>query len=85
MSEQESKAQQAGETALLAVYEDGDAGGCSCQTCVVREVLEAAWPHLRALALEEASHELMGVSLGSKDPTELIHELARLIDEWRSA
>jgi len=25
---------------------------CGCDTCVVREVLDAAWPHMRALALE---------------------------------
>ena len=26
---------------------------CGCDTCVVREVLDAAWPHMRALALED--------------------------------
>lgn len=26
---------------------------CGCQTCLVREVLDAAWPHLRVAALTE--------------------------------
>jgi hypothetical protein len=27
---------------------------CGCDTCIVREVLDAAWPHLLELAREEA-------------------------------
>lgn len=27
---------------------------CGCQTCIVREVLWAGWPHLRLAALEDA-------------------------------
>jgi hypothetical protein len=27
---------------------------CGCQTCIVREALHAAWPHLRQAALEGA-------------------------------
>lgn len=27
---------------------------CGCQTCVVREVLDAAWPIMRRAALDEA-------------------------------
>lgn len=58
-------AQQAAEEHLQAIYEyeetpewgypEGDhpAVGpwCGCETCVVREVLHAAWPHLKAAAL----------------------------------
>lgn len=86
MSEHESKAQLAGERALEALYsEEGEFDECACPTCIVREVLEAAWPHLRAAAFEDASRELMGVTLGSKDASALVQRLATLIDEWRSA
>lgn len=58
-------AQRAAESHLETIYaydcaeEDGCAEGdhpavgpwCGCETCVVREVLHAAWPHLRAAAL----------------------------------
>lgn len=31
----------------------GEVGAyCGCEDCQVREVLEAAWPHLRALAIQ---------------------------------
>lgn len=55
----ERQAQQAAEDSLTALQEaayDGDV--CECNTCVVREVLEASWPHLKALAaVEEADAE----------------------------
>jgi hypothetical protein len=28
---------------------------CGCRTCLVREVLDAAWPHLLALARDEVA------------------------------
>ena len=56
MTNHEAEAQRAGELALEALYsEEGEFEECACTTCVVREVLEAAWPHLRALAI--ADHE----------------------------
>jgi len=30
---------------------------CGCDTCVVREVIDAAWPYLKTLALIEAGYE----------------------------
>lgn len=30
---------------------------CGCDTCVVREVLDAAWPHIYELALDLARQE----------------------------
>ena len=38
--------------------EDGDEEcDCECLTCIVREVLTAAWPYLRDLALTEPNTE----------------------------
>lgn len=65
--ELETEAQRAGEAHLgaceQAMYEteetgeeaDSSAGGlfCGCRTCVVREVLQAAWPPLLELARRE--------------------------------
>ncbi len=42
-------AQDAGEEAYNAL--DVDAGDCGCETCIVRDILDAAWPSLRELAL----------------------------------
>lgn len=50
MSEYEHAAQLAGEERLDLLFESGD---CTCETCLVREVLTAAWPHLKKLAAEE--------------------------------
>jgi hypothetical protein len=70
MTDHAHDAQRAAETHLEECYaflndEDGCeepdellAPFCGCFTCQVRETLVAAWPHLRALALEEAADEL---------------------------
>lgn len=70
MTDHAHDAQQAAEHHLEACYallndEEEEAEGpetlapfCGCFTCQVRETLHAAWPHLRALALEEAASEL---------------------------
>lgn len=50
-AELERHAQTLGEEALEALWENEDA--CSCSTCEVREVLEAAWPVLVELAGRE--------------------------------
>jgi hypothetical protein len=38
-------------------FPDEHAAGpyCGCDTCIVREVLDAAWPHMLALAREEVA------------------------------
>lgn len=58
------EAQQAAEAHLDAIYEyEREVGGddspsigawCGCQTCIIREVLFAAWPSLRDAALNGA-------------------------------
>ena len=55
VSDYEHAAQQAAEKRLeeYLYNEDGEFEPCACTTCVVREVLEAAWPHLRGLAMQE--------------------------------
>jgi hypothetical protein len=40
--------------AVMYADED-DAPYCGCDTCIVREVLDAAWPHMLALAREEVA------------------------------
>jgi hypothetical protein len=47
-------AQEAGEAAYNDLLERGEEGDCGCETCVVREILTAAYEHLVALAFEEA-------------------------------
>ena len=44
--DQAARAQAAGEAALVELEGKLEAGGCYCDTCVVREVLEAAAPIL---------------------------------------
>jgi hypothetical protein len=67
-------AQQAGEARLSEVMhrfhaeQDGDDDAwdgfaatdpfCGCETCCVREVLTAAWPLIRAAALDDARRQL---------------------------
>ena len=57
--------------ALMALYEEADEGsGCTCDTCMVRTVLESIWPELtqqfnRLLALQ-APVQTMGGSGGCK-------------------
>jgi hypothetical protein len=55
----ERLAQKAAEHRLMiageSLYDDGPSDGldapyCGCDTCIVREVITAAWPHLYALA-----------------------------------
>lgn len=52
-SELERAAQDAGEAAYNAI--EFDEGDCGCETCIVREILEAAWPHLLQLARNEVA------------------------------
>jgi hypothetical protein len=52
VSGHERAAQEAGEQRLEEYLADEN-GLCECTTCLVREVLDAAWPHLRALAIED--------------------------------
>jgi len=40
---------------------------CGCMTCEVREILHAAYPHLRDIALLEAQFELPAVGEGSRE------------------
>lgn len=51
-------AQQAGEDRLEAYFLDD--GECVCPTCVVREVLTAAWPILREGVFAEARAFYLG-------------------------
>lgn len=46
----EMAAQRAGEIAYEQLINDGEDGGCTCETCVVREVLTAAYPHMLTIA-----------------------------------
>lgn len=39
-------------------FPEGGEGYCGCETCVVREVLTGAWPHLRLAARAEFADEL---------------------------
>lgn len=70
IDEHVAAAQRAGEERLNVIsdYEEAWEGGrlpegenpacapfCGCVTCVVREVLDAAWPHLIAAAREEVA------------------------------
>lgn len=71
MSDYEQAAQRAAEQHLAACQEwmwAEEEGGeslerecpsvgpfCGCDTCIVREILWAAWPHLLALAREEVA------------------------------
>ena len=73
----ERKAQEAAEARLAyrqaQLYEDedpaelaeGDEGPsapfCGCETCIVREVLDAAWPYLREIARLEARERPLSV------------------------
>jgi len=36
--------QQAGESAVLQLWQAESDGDCACETCTVREVLTAVWP-----------------------------------------
>lgn len=73
MIDYETLAQQAAEERLVgclnALYAEDDdqtapwpedmAGPfCGCETCVVREVLHAAWPHMRNLARAEFADQI---------------------------
>lgn len=49
-------AEQEGDNDAWDDYE-GDAPYCGCDTCLVREILHAAWPHLLELARLEADSE----------------------------
>lgn len=67
MQVRETAMQQAAELRLAAcqeaLYEEEGAATpsiapfCGCDTCVVREVLDAAWPHMLALARAEVARE----------------------------
>lgn len=58
MTDHEKAAQDAGEAAYDKLLQDE--GGCGCDTCVVREILEAAWPHLLELARQEVRTPVVG-------------------------
>jgi hypothetical protein len=57
----EAKAQQAAEADLDDLPEPAEqpcGPFCGCDTCIVREVLDAAWPYLLELAREEVRRPL---------------------------
>lgn len=75
MSAHDVQAHAAAEEAIERLFLAEDQGECACVTCITREALEAAWPHLRLLALEEAASEL----------TEVVREFGRDADMRRFA
>lgn len=66
-----SVAEDAAKAALMVLYDSAYEGyGCSCDTCVVRTVLEAVWPELtnqfhRLLALRSPVQTMGGKCSGS--------------------
>jgi hypothetical protein len=85
VSAHEAQAQAAGEEALERLFEAEEHGECACPTCIVREVLEAAWPHLRASALEDAADDLREVvnEFGNGDPSRFAVALGHMARRWR--
>lgn len=74
----DDRAQQAAEAHLEAcwAYEHGEtdeapdfaAPFCGCTTCMVREVLHAAWPHLKEALLLEGVESLERALRGEGEP-----------------
>lgn len=66
-----SASEDAAKEALMALYDSAYEGyGCSCDTCVVRTVLEAVWPELtnqfhRLLATRTPVQTMSGGCSGS--------------------
>ncbi len=63
-------AEERAKEALFALYEELDDGGCGCETCVVRVVLETVWPTLtahleRVVAINSPVQTLGGCKSGS--------------------
>jgi hypothetical protein len=52
-------AQEAGMQALMDLYEAGEEGDCVCETCIVREILTAAYEHLEILARENMAYDAL--------------------------
>lgn len=71
------EAHAAGVKAYLELM-DRDEEDCTCEDCVVREILEAAYPHLRTLVIEEQLESSpRAIDLGAVDPTLIApHRLA---------
>lgn len=61
MTDLHQQAQEQGEEALRELMDQADEGGCMCETCVVREILTAAYPTLLQLARLELDDSTTGV------------------------
>ena len=71
-------AQAAGEAALERLYEQDI---CTCVTCLVREVLDAAYDHLLACRAEDQSSSPMASSVEMRlKPSGSVHRV-----QWRGA
>lgn len=84
MTAHEAQAQAAGEEAVERLWQAEEHGECVCPTCIVREVLEAAWPHLRHVARAECADELRHVVRlhGDGPMPEFAVQLGRLTGGW---
>ena len=67
-TQHELAAQRAAEEAYVELVEQ-DESECTCQTCVVRVVLEAAWPNLLEAARIEARTSVLVPATFDGDPS----------------
>ena len=59
-------------------YEELEAPFCGCETCVIREVLSAAWPHLLNVKLAEVD-AIASKTLYGPDPEPSIRAMAKIL------